>query len=234
MARILIVDDSIEVLNLARLYLSNENHEVLTATSAMSAMEVLNTYRVDLGIFDIEMPYTNGFQLAQTLKNSLRYKFFPIIFLTARKEKSDVERAMKIKADGYVLKPIVKDKLIEAVNFVTKKIPPAQTPNIDIKKTVISENAQVIKKESMLLKQISDIGVVVISKSKFNLDDVVELNSNLFHEIGIPPVPFKVVHVKEVESTLWEVKLVFLGLNYESVQRLRAWILAQDLNTAAS
>src|SRR5690606_38339177 len=150
-------------------------------------------------------------------------------FLTARKEKSDVERAMKIKADGYVLKSIVKDKLIEAVNFVTKKIPPAQTPNIDIKKTVISENAQVIKKESMLLKQISDIGVVVISKSKFNLDDVVELNSNLFHEIGIPTVPFKVVHVKEVESTLWVVRLVFLGLNYESVQRLRAWILAQDL-----
>lgn len=229
MARILIVDDSKEILDLVKLYLSESGHEILTATNAMDAMELLNIYRIDLGVFDIEMPYTNGFQLSETLKNSMRYKFFPIVFMTARKEKKDVERAMKVKAEGYILKPIEKVKLIEAIEFVLKKIPPSQYPNVEISKTILSENAQVIKKEPIRVKAISDIGILTESTHKFKLDEVVELNSNLFHEIGIPAVAFKVTNIKDIGGGKWEVKLIFVGLSYESVQKLRSWILSQDI-----
>ncbi|MES2769852.1 MAG: response regulator [Bdellovibrionota bacterium] len=234
MARILIVDDSKEILDLAKMFLSDSGHEVLTAANAMDAMELLNTYRIDLGIFDIEMPYTNGFQLSETLKNSMRYKFFPIVFMTGRKEKKDVERAMKVKAEGYILKPIEKDKLNEAIDFVINKISPSKYPNVEISKTVLSENAQVIKKEPIKIKSISDVGLLAESTNRFKIDEVLELNSSLFHEVGIPPVAFRVANIREMVTGIWEVKLVFIGLNYESVQKLRSWILSQDIKNIAS
>lgn len=229
MARILVVDDTKEILDLARFILAGAGHEVITVESAMDAMEALNTYRADLGIFDIEMPYTNGFQLAQTLRNSLRYKFFPIIFLTVRKEKKDVERAAQVSAEGYVLKPIQKEKLLEAVDFVLKKIPPTQYPNIELSQTILSENAQIIKKENIKIKSISDIGILAIATHKLLPGDTVEIKSSLFSEVDIPAVPFKVLGSKERDDKTWEITLSFLGLSYESIQKLRGWILAQDI-----
>lgn len=233
MARILVVDDSKEILDLARMILTKAGHEIIVAESAMDAMEILNTYRVDMGIFDIEMPYTNGFQLAQTLRNSLRYKFFPIIFLTARKEKKDVERAAKVNAEGYVLKPIQKDKLLEAVNFILKKIPPSQYPLVELSKTVVPENAQIIQKEVIKIKSVSDIGLVIHINHKLTLDEVVEINTSLFTEVGIPQVPFKVRNNLDLENGTWEITLSFLGLSYESIQKLRGWILSQDIKRYA-
>lgn len=228
MARILVVDDTKEIRDLVQTLLMKNGNDVMTAPDAMAAMEMLANYRFDLGIFDIEMPYTNGFQLAQTLRNSIRYKFFPIIFLTARKEKQDIERAIHVKADKYILKPIQKELFLESVNLILQKGTPENFLKIDIDKTNVKPQAMVIHRSHIRLKTVSEIGVTVISTSPLSATDLVNLDTSLFAQIGIPSLPLKVSFQKQMSDTEWEVSMMFMHANHEIVIQIKTWLAAQS------
>ncbi|MEP6737264.1 MAG: LytTR family DNA-binding domain-containing protein [Chryseolinea sp.] len=83
--------------------------------SSEKALTILSNETVDLTFLDIEMPNMNGFEMLKRLKN-IR---FEIIFTTAY-DKFAV-KAFKFSALDYLLKPIDKDELIQAVNKVKEK-----------------------------------------------------------------------------------------------------------------
>ena len=104
MARILICDDDPDIVAALKIYLTNEDYELYTASTGREALESIRDNNIDLVLMDIMMPEMDG--IAATVK--LREEFnIPVIFLTAKSEVSDMVLGLNVGADDYVTKPFV-------------------------------------------------------------------------------------------------------------------------------
>ena len=102
MARILICDDDPDIVAALKIYLTNEDYELYTASTGREALESIRDNNIDLVLMDIMMPEMDG--IAATVK--LREEFnIPVIFLTAKSELSDKVLGLNVGADDYVTKP---------------------------------------------------------------------------------------------------------------------------------
>ncbi|WP_196885630.1 LytR/AlgR family response regulator transcription factor [Aureivirga sp. CE67] len=117
MLRIVIVDDEKDALEALEWKLNRyiDDVSVTKCNTAQNAIETINNQKPDLVFLDIEMPEMNGF----TLLEKLEYRNFKLIFNTAYSEFA--LKAIKVSAIDYLLKPVDKDELIEAVEKVRKK-----------------------------------------------------------------------------------------------------------------
>ena len=103
---ILIVDDNIQNLKLARVVLANEGFDVYTASNAEDALQLLRTVTPRLILMDIQLPGMDGLELTRRLKADPATRAVRIIALTAYAMKGDDEKAFAAGCDGYITKPI--------------------------------------------------------------------------------------------------------------------------------
>lgn len=103
---ILIVDDNAANLKLARLLLTAEGHDARTAVDAEQALKLLETFRPELILMDIQLPGMDGLSLTRKLKADPATSAIVVIALTAYAMKGDEERARAAGCDGYIAKPI--------------------------------------------------------------------------------------------------------------------------------
>lgn len=106
-ARVLVVEDEIHLLEGIRDVLELEGYAVLTAENGSKALEILHdqTTPPDLIVSDIMMPRMDGIQFFKEVRKEGRWLDIPFIFLTAKGEKSDYQRGMRLGVDDYVIKP---------------------------------------------------------------------------------------------------------------------------------
>ena len=102
MARILICDDDPDIVAALKIYLTNEDYELFTASTGREAIESIKENHIDLVLMDIMMPEMDG--IAATVKLREEYNI-PVIFLTAKSEMSDMVLGLNVGADDYVTKP---------------------------------------------------------------------------------------------------------------------------------
>src|SRR4051812_20622549 len=103
---ILIVDDNAANLKLARLLLTAEGHDARTAIDAEQALKMLETFRPEVILMDIQLPGMDGLTLTRKLKSEPSTSKIVVIALTAYAMKGDEERARAAGCDGYIAKPI--------------------------------------------------------------------------------------------------------------------------------
>jgi CheY-like chemotaxis protein len=108
---ILIVDDNVQNLKLARVILANEGYDVRTAGDAEEALALLRTSRPHVILMDVQLPGMDGLQLTRQLKADPDTRGIRIVALTAYAMKGDEERAFAAGCDGYVSKPIDTERL---------------------------------------------------------------------------------------------------------------------------
>ena len=82
MAKILVIDDEKEIVNLYDYFLSKQKFKVLTATNGEDGLNIAKKEIPDLILLDVMMPGMDGGEIAQILLKNLRTKNIPIIFLT--------------------------------------------------------------------------------------------------------------------------------------------------------
>jgi CheY-like chemotaxis protein len=104
--QILVIDDTPVNLKLTRILLSNEGYSVRTATSAEEALTVLDDFRPDLMLVDIQLPGMDGLELTRRVKADPDTRAIVVVALTAFAMKGDEEKAMQEGCDGYITKPI--------------------------------------------------------------------------------------------------------------------------------
>jgi CheY-like chemotaxis protein len=80
---ILIVDDNVQNLKLARVILANEGYDVRTAADAEEALALLRTFRPHVILMDLQLPGMDGLQLTRQLKGDGATRGIRIIALTA-------------------------------------------------------------------------------------------------------------------------------------------------------
>lgn len=120
--RILIIDDDPQYLSLIRQWL-NGMYKISVANSGLQGIKYLGKNKVDLILLDYEMPVTSGPQVLEMLRSDEDTRDIPVIFLTGKSDKDSVMSVVGLRPEGYLLKSIEKEKLIEKLDefFVKQK-----------------------------------------------------------------------------------------------------------------
>jgi len=92
-------------------------YAIYPAQSVPKLFELLEHFKPDLILLDVEMPGMNGFEGIKRLKADERYADIPVIFLTGRDDKESVLDGLKLGAVDYVRKPFSDAELIKRINF---------------------------------------------------------------------------------------------------------------------
>jgi signal transduction histidine kinase len=106
-ATVLVVEDDVHLLEGIRDILELDGYVVTTAADGLKGLEMLqySTPPPDLIVSDIMMPQMDGIEFLKTIRKDERWANIPFIFLTAKGEKSDQHRGMKLGVDDYIVKP---------------------------------------------------------------------------------------------------------------------------------
>lgn len=116
--KILIVDDDPYSIYLIQRFLKFDNVQIESAQSGMEALELIKKTTFTLFILDIMMKEMDGFELAQTIRNIKKYKYTPIIFITAfYTDPSDIFKGYQTGAFDYLIKPVNKTILYQKVKI---------------------------------------------------------------------------------------------------------------------
>ena len=113
--RILIVDDTKDLLAVLSRRLTSWGYEILTADGGEEAIRLAQEHVPDLILLDIMMPRMKGRDVCAQLKAHPKTKHIPIIFLTALGLADHIKGGMDLGADDYIVKPFEMTELRERV-----------------------------------------------------------------------------------------------------------------------
>jgi len=106
MARILVIEDNPDNLELMSYLLDAYGHRVLIADDGERGIMTARSEHPDLIVCDIHLPGTDGYAIARALKNDALTREVPIVAVTALAMVGDREKVMAAGFDGYITKPI--------------------------------------------------------------------------------------------------------------------------------
>jgi two-component system alkaline phosphatase synthesis response regulator PhoP len=117
-AKILLVDDDLDFLEMHKAVLKNHGYDVLTATSGNEGLEKVRADMPDLIILDLMMEkHDSGFAFSKEIKNDPLFKNIPILMVTAVAEATGYRFSLEedgywMKTDDFIEKPVMPDVLI--------------------------------------------------------------------------------------------------------------------------
>lgn len=116
MKSIFIVDDDEDIRLIIQYMLEREGYQVTAAENGKSAKELMQSIdKPDLAVFDVMMPYMDGFELLSYARSEGGWNKIPIIMLTAKSQESDIIRALDNGASDYVIKPFKPNELLARI-----------------------------------------------------------------------------------------------------------------------
>lgn len=113
MARILIVDDEIAIVDILKSFLQEKEHKVFTAYDGVEAVEVTKRERPHVILLDIYLPKMDGIQVLKAVREF--DDTIGIIIMTGFREKDVAQEALKLGAFDYINKPFDFDYLERAL-----------------------------------------------------------------------------------------------------------------------
>ena len=122
MADILIVEDEKAINDLILMNLKLVGHTCRQAFDGPEALAVMETWRPDLIVLDVMIPYRDGFSLME--QNA--FGKTPVIFLTAKNSTADKVKGLKLGADDYIAKPFEAVELLARVEAVLRRVNPVR------------------------------------------------------------------------------------------------------------
>jgi DNA-binding response OmpR family regulator len=117
-SKILVVDDEVHIVELARLYLTREGYEVEGVGDGGQAMARFAQLKPDLVILDIMLPGTDGLTICKEIR---KLSQVPIIMLTARDEVTDKVVGLEVGADDYLTKPFHPQELVARAKALLRR-----------------------------------------------------------------------------------------------------------------
>jgi DNA-binding response OmpR family regulator len=115
---VLVIDDDPVILELLRVNFEIEGFDVICATDGEDGLRRAQADRPDVVISDIMMPRRDGLQLLTELKADPATENLPVILLSAKAQKSEVQHGIDMGADDYITKPFDPLELIDRLNAV--------------------------------------------------------------------------------------------------------------------
>ncbi|GAB1820944.1 response regulator transcription factor [Herbidospora sp. RD11066] len=118
-ARLLIVEDEPNILELLAASLRYAGFDVSTASSGTDGVAAATRHRPDLIVLDVMLPDMDGFDVVRRLRGG--GTFTPVLFLTARDATEDKIRGLTLGGDDYVTKPFSLEEVIARIRAVLRR-----------------------------------------------------------------------------------------------------------------
>ena len=133
-AKILIVDDEEDIVELVRYNLTREGFDTLSAVSGETALKLVRNEAPDLIVLDLMLPGVDGLEVTRRLKGDPNLRNIPIVMLTAKGEEADVVSGLELGADDYIVKPFSPKIMIARIKTVLRRQnEPEQTDDVPIR-----------------------------------------------------------------------------------------------------
>ncbi|MBL4816885.1 MAG: response regulator transcription factor [Shewanella sp.] len=127
-ARILIIEDDLEISRLTAMYLEAENYETKIVNDGLLAIDAIKRYKPDLVILDLMLPGLDGIEIC---KQSRSFYFGPILVLTACADDMSEVSLLKLGADDYLTKPIRPHVMVARIDALLRRAG-SQSPSTEV------------------------------------------------------------------------------------------------------
>lgn len=222
MAKILVADDDQDILIMVQALMELEGHQVACFNNSTDAIDRAKREHFDLIVTDANMPPFSGYDLIRTIRAIPTYDFVPIAMLTARKTRKDVERAVLVGAQDYIVKPINPTLLQTKVRDLLARSQAAQLAArfgelpVDFDATLILP---------LKIIAMTETGVVLDSEHRLNEGTRLKISSPLFDEIGIitPVLRVQTSSASNMAGS-WHIRTSFQSLDERSVGKIRTYL----------
>jgi CheY-like chemotaxis protein len=122
-ARILIIEDTLEILELFGMVLEAAGYSVLEASDGLQGISLARSQRPDLIISDLQMPGMDGYEVVRRLREDPLTRACPIVALTASVMESDREQVAAAGFNGHLSKPVkVREFAREVEQFIPEEL----------------------------------------------------------------------------------------------------------------
>ncbi len=115
--RVMIIDDSPAMLKAIKEHLKTE-YEIATAINGKIGLRYLQNKKVDLILLDYEMPEMDGPEVFKQLLDNPDTANIPVVFLTGINDTSKIQKALSLKPQGYLLKPVDRENLMAKIHEI--------------------------------------------------------------------------------------------------------------------
>jgi two-component system alkaline phosphatase synthesis response regulator PhoP len=131
-AKILLVEDEVQILELVQVSLEKDGYTVITALNGEQGLELARRDKPDLIILDLTLPLIDGFDVIKTLRAQKDTQAVPILILNASDDVMDKIIGLELGADDYLAKPFSPRELSARIKArlreVQRKIDPKDSP----------------------------------------------------------------------------------------------------------
>lgn len=148
--KILVVDDTRNVLIMIEDFLVSQGYEVLTACDGREALDVFHEKDPDLILLDIMMPNMDGYQFISQLR---RESEMPVIMITAKQQEAEIIKGFDLGADDYITKPFRLRELLVRMRAVLRRAAPSDgvQPGLKVGDISLDRNHHEVKKNDQLI-----------------------------------------------------------------------------------
>jgi two-component system chemotaxis response regulator CheY len=113
---VMVVDDSRTIRQEVVSALEPEGFTVLAAADGLDGLTLLSENVISLVLLDVSMPRLGGLEMLERMKNDPALARVPVLMLTAEAQESEIERARRLGARGWMIKPIRPQQLVSIAN----------------------------------------------------------------------------------------------------------------------
>jgi len=121
-ARVLVIDDEEDILELVRYHLDRDGYGVVCAATGEDALKMATSQAFQLIVLDLMLPAMDGLEVTRRLKANPDTAGVPIVMLTAKGEESDIVAGLELGADDYITKPFSPQVLLARVRAVLRRL----------------------------------------------------------------------------------------------------------------
>ena len=128
-AKILVIDDEIDILDLLEMLLTTEGYEVFQASNGVDGLLYADIHQPDLILLDLMMPGMDGYAVISSLKDKPSVANIPVIMLTAMAQAKEKIKGLTAGAEDYITKPFDTKELILRIESVLNRTLPVKYMN---------------------------------------------------------------------------------------------------------
>ncbi|MGM0379302.1 MAG: response regulator [Bacillota bacterium] len=118
MEKILVIEDEKNIILTLKMLLKNHDFETRFTKSGSEGIQIIEDFNPDIILLDILLPDMNGYLICEAIRENYTKKELPIIFMSAKSEEKDIQKAYNLGGNDYIVKPFENEELIRRINKI--------------------------------------------------------------------------------------------------------------------
>jgi len=117
---LLVIEDDETVRRALQRIFESSGYRVLAASDGTELTDIMHETFIDLILLDVGLPWINGYELAQMMKEHSELNKVPIVFISAHNDQAAIKKGFGVGAHDYITKPFEVEKVLKTVSTLLK------------------------------------------------------------------------------------------------------------------